>query len=178
MASPHRAPHSSRAGIAARTLVRRRRPDIGPLRRAAAFADADPRALAALAPRADVLRLPRGRPLAEAGATARELVVVLAGEAVAIAPDGTRVTLGAGTEVGGREVLAGGRHAVTVMAATAVEVLVVDGPALRWAVAEGAVRLAQPATPAPPAIPAASSASTLITGATRRRGELVGQRHS
>jgi Cyclic nucleotide-binding domain len=133
-----------------RALLRRRRRDTGPLRRAAAFADADPGALADLAPSADVLRLPRGLRLAEAGTTARELVVVLAGEAVAITPDGARVALGPGAEVGGRETLAGERHAATVVATSAVEVLVVDGRALRWAAAEGAVRLA-PAPEAPPA---------------------------
>ena len=57
--------------------------------------------------------------------------------------------------MGGREVLAGARHPATVVATTPVEVLVVDGPALRWAVAEGVARLA-PVPPVPP-LPAVPS---------------------
>lgn len=114
-----------------------RRPDIGPLFRAEAFAHADHRRLADLAPHVDVLQLRPGETIAGAGSTARELVIVLSGEAAAVHPDGRRSTLRPGAEVGGAELLAGGRHVASVVAVSEIEVLVVNGPAARVAHAEG-----------------------------------------
>jgi Cyclic nucleotide-binding domain len=121
-----------------------RRPDVGPLLRAEAFAHADHRRLADLAPHVDVLRLRPGETLASAGVMARELVIVLSGEAAAVHTDGRRSTLRPGAEVGGAELLAGGRHVATVVAVSEIEVLVVNGPAARAAHAEGTARFGRP----------------------------------
>jgi CRP-like cAMP-binding protein len=134
-----------------RSVRRRCRPDISLLLRVPALAHADPRRLAELAPHTDRLRLPPGRTVVRAGATARELIAVLAGEAAVLHPDGTRTVLGPGAEIGGRELTLPERHAATVVATSALEVVVVNGPAARRAYAEG---IAQPAPPA--ARPAAS----------------------
>jgi len=124
----------------------RRQPDVGNLLRVPAFAHGDPGRLAEVAPHADSLRLPPGRTLVQAGATARELIVVLAGEAAVLRPDGTHGVLGPGAEIGGCELLSHERHAATVVAVSALEVVVVNGPAVRWAHAEGIARLAPPAS--------------------------------
>jgi CRP-like cAMP-binding protein len=127
-----------------RSIRRRPRPDISFLLRVPALAHADPRHLAELAPHTDRLRLPPGRAVVRAGATARELVVVLAGEAAVLHPDGTWAVLGPGAEIGGCELLSHERHAATVVATSALDVVVVNGPAVRWAYAEGIARLARP----------------------------------
>jgi CRP-like cAMP-binding protein len=149
-------------------IVRRRLPaQVAVLRRAPSLRHADPRRLSALAPHSDRLRLPPGRPVARAGEAARELVVVLAGEAIAVHPDGRRTTLGPGTELGAPELLARRPTPVTVIAGADLEVLVVNGPAVRWAYAEGLARMldtdaartsaaAAPATAAAPPAPAAT----------------------
>jgi Cyclic nucleotide-binding domain len=118
----------------------RRRPDVGPLLDVPALADAGPRRLADLAPHADRLRLPAGRTIARAGATARELVVVVSGKA-ALLRDGRMAILPAGAEIGGHELVARRPHAATVMSLTDVEVVVVNGPTVRWAHDEGLLRL-------------------------------------
>jgi hypothetical protein len=69
----------------------------------------------------------------------------VAGEAAVLHADGTRAALRPGDDIGGRELARRERHAATVVAATALEVVVVNGPAVRWAYAEG---IAQPAPPA------------------------------
>src|SRR5918994_7449771 len=86
-----------------RITHRRRRPDVGSLLLVPAFTHGHPRRLAELAPHTDRLRLPPGRTLVQAGATARELIVVLAGEAAVLHPDGTRTVLRPGAEIGGHE---------------------------------------------------------------------------
>jgi CRP-like cAMP-binding protein len=86
-----------------------------------------------LAAHTDVLRPPPGTVLARQGATAREVVVVVAGE-VAVARDGRPAPpLGAGATLGAEAVLAGGPHAVTAVAGPGVELRVVNGPAYRAA---------------------------------------------
>lgn len=120
-----------------RSVRRRRRPDIGLLLRVPTLAHADPVVLAQLAPHTDRLRLPPGRTVVRAGATARELIAVLAGEAVVLRADGTRTALRPGAELGGHELARSERHAATVVATSALEVVVVNGPAVRWAFAEG-----------------------------------------
>jgi CRP-like cAMP-binding protein len=127
-----------------RSIRRRPRPDISLLVRVPALADADPRRLAELVPHTDRLRLPPGRTVVRAGATARELIVVLAGEAAVLHADGTWAVLGPGAEIGGCELVSHERHAATVVATSALEVVVVNGPAVRWAYAEGIARLTRP----------------------------------
>ena len=58
--------------------------------------------------------------------------------------DGTVARLRAGDEIGGGEVVRHERHPATVVAASDVEVVVVDGPAVRWAHQVGAVRFGLP----------------------------------
>lgn len=110
---------------------RRRQPDVGALLRVPDFADVDRRHLAGLAAHTDTLRLPPGRTLVSAGATARELIVILSGEAVAVGSDGTRSVLPAGTTIGRSELLSHTRHPATVVATTPLKVVVVNGPAFR-----------------------------------------------
>jgi len=139
---------------AARLRPRRRRrgPDIAPLLQIPSLAHADPRQLVRMVPHTSSLRLPPGRALVKAGETARELIVILSGEAITEGPGDRLVVLGPGAEIGGREALRHERHAATVVATTPLDVVVVDGPSLRWAHAEGVARLG-PATPATPAAP-------------------------
>jgi hypothetical protein len=61
------------------------------------------------------------------------------GEAAAHHDDGTTTVLRPGAQVGGAEVVRHERHPATVVAATEVEVVVVNGPAVLWAVREGLV---------------------------------------
>jgi hypothetical protein len=95
------------------------------------------------------LRLRPGQTIASTGAAARELVIVLSGKAEAVHDDGRRSTLRPGAEIGGAELLAGGRHVATVIAVSDIEVLVVNGPAARWAHAEGTGRFGRQALDRP-----------------------------
>jgi CRP-like cAMP-binding protein len=104
--------------------VRSRRPDISELRHADLFQGCAAHDLEQIAPHTDVLRLPTGSVIARAGQIARELVVAREGRMVR---SGVHVT-----QVGGPEVLAGEAHRADVVAVTDVELLVVDGPAVRW----------------------------------------------
>lgn len=99
----------------------------------APFAACPPPVQRLLAPHTDVLRPPPGTVLARQGATAREVVVVVAGE-VALERDGRACSsLGPGASFGGDEVLTGAAHAFTVVAGPGVELRVVNGPAFRAA---------------------------------------------
>jgi CRP-like cAMP-binding protein len=97
-----------------------------------------------MARHSDRLHVPPGRTLVRAGETARELIVIVAGEATVRRRDGTTARLRAGDEIGGREVLRRERHADTVVAASPIEAVVVNGPAVRWAHQVGAARSLQP----------------------------------
>jgi hypothetical protein len=122
----------------------RRGTDISDLLDVPSFRDGDRRLLAPMARHSDRLRLPPGRTLARAGETARELIAIVAGEATMLRQDGTMARLRAGDEIGGPEVLGNERHAATVVAASAIEVVVVNGPAVRWAHQVGAARFPRP----------------------------------
>jgi len=122
-------------------LLSRRRRDIGPLLDVPALRDADRRSLAHLAPHADRVRVPAGRTIARAGDTARELTVVVAGQAALLSRDGRTAVLSAGAEIGGHEVVDRRPHPGTVVSLTDVEVVVVRGPAVLWAHREGLLRL-------------------------------------
>jgi CRP-like cAMP-binding protein len=106
-----------------------------------ALRGADRRRLAELAPHADRLRLPAGRTIVRAGATARELAVIVTGQAAERFPDGRTAVLTAGAEIGGRETVERRPHPATVVSLTDVEVVVVNGPAVMWAHDEGLLRL-------------------------------------
>jgi Cyclic nucleotide-binding domain len=145
----HSAPRNHR-------LIRRRRrsPDIGAVLAVPALRHNHPRRLAELALHADRLCLPPGRTLVRAGRTARELVVIVAGQATVLRRGAATAVLQAGAQIGGDEVIRRERHAATVVTTTEVEVVVVNGPAVVWAHQEGLVdRFGAPAvlTGAPPA---------------------------
>jgi Cyclic nucleotide-binding domain len=118
---------------------RRRNPDIEALLAVPAFRHGDPRRLAELALHTDRVRLPPGRTLAQAGRTARELVVIVAGEAAVVRDGAVTAALQAGAQIGGDEVIRNERHTATVVTTTEVEVAVVNGPAVVWAHQEGLV---------------------------------------
>ena len=81
----------------------------------------------------DRMRVRSGTVLAQHGRQVREAVAVVAGEVVAQggALDGRRY--GPGTWLGGAELLAGEPYPATLVADTDLEVVVVNGPAFRWA---------------------------------------------
>jgi hypothetical protein len=131
------------------TRRRRRRDHLDTLRRIPGLAGADSRRLAELAPHTDRLRLLPGRTLVEAGTAAREVIVILDGEAAALRPDGGWTVLRAGTQIGAAELLAGGRHPATVVATFSPEVVVLSGPAYLAGHRDGLVHL-PPARPEAP----------------------------
>jgi CRP-like cAMP-binding protein len=110
----------------------RSRPDVSVLRAAAPFAAYDTRALAPLAAHADRLDPRPGTPLARAGEHAREVVIVVDGDAVVMGRGGVE-RLGPGSWVGAREVLSGATHGDTVVAGDGLRVVVLPAPAFRWA---------------------------------------------
>jgi CRP-like cAMP-binding protein len=112
-----------------------------PLRDVPALAHADRRRLAELAPHADRLRLPAGRTLARAGERARELIVLVAGQAALLSEDGRTEVLSAGAEIGGQEVVDHLPHSATVLALTDVDVVVLNGPAVLCAHHDGLLHL-------------------------------------
>jgi CRP-like cAMP-binding protein len=110
----------------------RSRPDVSVLRAAEPFAAYDERALAPLAAHADRLDPRPGTPLARAGEHAREVVIVVEGDAVVMHHGGIQ-RLGPGSWVGAREVMDGDAHGDTVVAGDGLRVVVLPAPAFRWA---------------------------------------------
>jgi CRP-like cAMP-binding protein len=117
-------------------VITRTRPDLSALAGVAPFDRYDDRALAPLAAHSDRLTVPAGTPLAEEGRRARQVVVVVAGDAVVTRCGAEVGRLGPGAWLGARESLAGAPHAETVVAGDDLAVLVLPDPAFRWAVHE------------------------------------------
>lgn len=120
----------------------------------------------------DRLDLSPGQTVTRGGEAARELIVVLAGKAVAVHPDGRRAELGPGCGLGTPELLDRRAHTVTVVAGEGLEVLVVNGPAVRWAYAEGLARalgtsIAAGLRPAPAASAPSARSGTRAAAASR-----------
>ena len=136
----------------------RSRPDVSVLRAAAPFDAYEERALAPLAAHADRLDPRPGTPLARAGEHAREVVMVVEGEAVVMHPGGVE-RLGPGSWVGAREVVGGDAHGVTVVAGDGLRVVVLPAPAFRWATQMLPGLLAQVAPEGNPAPVTASRAA-------------------
>ncbi|HEY7073337.1 MAG TPA: cyclic nucleotide-binding domain-containing protein [Acidimicrobiales bacterium] len=134
------------------------RPDLSVLRAAAPFAGYDERALAPLAAHADRLDPRPGTPLARAGEHAREVVVVVEGDAVVMHRGGV-ARLGPGSWVGAREVVGGHAHGETVVAGDGLRVVVLPAPAFRWAAQMLPGLLDQVAAPGDPAPVTASRAA-------------------
>lgn len=83
---------------------------------------------------ADRLRLREGTVIAERGRHAHEVVAILAGE-VRTADGPAAAPLTPGAWVGPRQLLAGEPHDRTLVAGPGVDVVVLNGPAYRWAAA-------------------------------------------
>jgi CRP-like cAMP-binding protein len=87
-----------------------------------------------LAAHVDRLRIPEGRALAHEGWRVREVLVVLSGEIIAIRGGEDCARIGPGTHIGAAELLRGGTYSATLLASTGLQLLVINGPAYRWAV--------------------------------------------
>ena len=112
-----------------------RRPDPSPLAGLHPFGRYPADVVRCLGLHATRLRVREGVVLARPGQGGREAIAVLAGEALRLCADEPAGvgTLGPGAWVGAAEVLTGARHAATVVAGAGLEVVVVNGPAFRWA---------------------------------------------
>jgi CRP-like cAMP-binding protein len=112
----------------------RRRPDVALLAEVPPFDRYARTSLAPLIPHADRLRIADGTVVIREGHRARQLVIVVAGALLATRAGRPVGALGPGTWVGAQELLASGAHDCTLVAAEGLEVLVLNGPAYRWAV--------------------------------------------
>jgi CRP-like cAMP-binding protein len=92
-----------------------------------------PRTLAPLSPYVDWVRPRPGTVLATEGWMVREVLVVLAGEIQATRQGRRLRRFGPGERIGAAELLCGARHLATLVAGDDLEVVVVNGPAYRWA---------------------------------------------
>jgi CRP-like cAMP-binding protein len=91
------------------------------------------RSLRPLIPHTDRLRVTPGTIVVREGRLVRELIVVLEGELTASRDGHGRGRIGPGTLVGAGELVLGGTHPVTLVAGSPLDLLVVHGPAYRWA---------------------------------------------
>jgi CRP-like cAMP-binding protein len=112
----------------------RRRPDVSVLAEVPPFDRYARTSLAPLIPHADRLRLAEGAIVVREGHRARELVIVVAGALLATRDGRPVEALGPGTWIGGDELLADRAHDCTLVALEGVEVVVLNGPAYRWAI--------------------------------------------
>lgn len=111
----------------------RRRADVSALARFPPFDRCRRKALAPLAAHVDHLRVAPGTVLAREGWTVREVLFVVAGEAIAISDDQEVRRFGPGSQIGAAELVCGAGHPATLVAGPGLELLVVYGPAYRWA---------------------------------------------
>ena len=112
----------------------RRRPDVALLAEVPPFDRYARTSLAPLIPQSDRLRIADGTVVFLVGDRAMELVIVVGGALLATRAGRPVGALGPGTWIGAQELLAGGAHDCTLVAAEGLEVLVLNGPAYRWAV--------------------------------------------
>jgi CRP-like cAMP-binding protein len=112
----------------------RRRPDVSVLAEVPPFDRYAHTSLAPLVPHADRLRLADGAVVVREGHRARQLVIVVAGALLATRDGRPVEALGPGTWIGGDELLADRVHDCTLVALEGVEVVVLNGPAYRWAI--------------------------------------------
>jgi CRP-like cAMP-binding protein len=112
----------------------RRRPDVTVLAEVPPFDRYARTSLAPLIPHADRLRVADGTVVVREGRRARQLVIVVAGALLATRGGRPVGALGPGTWIGGEELLTDGTYDCTLVAAEDLEVLVLNGPAYRWAI--------------------------------------------
>jgi CRP-like cAMP-binding protein len=108
-------------------------PTISVLSQIAPFDRVPPREMRELATHVDHIRVGAGSVLAREGATAREFIVVLSGDVLASRADSGGDRLGVGTRIGADALTEHRPHDRTWRAVTDVELLVVNGPAFRFA---------------------------------------------
>jgi CRP-like cAMP-binding protein len=84
-----------------------------------------------LAEHTDVLRVPAGTQLAQAGAPVRQFLAVLEGSVELRGLHGG--VAGPGTQIGATELASGDAHPATVTAELDSTLVVIFGPAFRWA---------------------------------------------
>jgi CRP-like cAMP-binding protein len=118
-------------GMHMTSITRRRRPDTTSVRQVPMFAGLDRRTLERLATHTDVVRLPAGRTVVEAGRTAQQFLVLLDGEALALDGSGRRRSLEPGAQIGADELAARRPFDHTVVTSTDATFVVVEGPAFR-----------------------------------------------
>ena len=117
--------------------------------------------LAALLPNADVIDVAAGTVIAEGGASAQQFVGIVDGYVEALDEHGRTTVVGPRGQIGARELLDDRAHSVTLAARTAATLVVVFGPAFRWAAGDlGVAAALERATPSP-----ASPASPDLTPA-------------
>jgi CRP-like cAMP-binding protein len=97
------------------------------------------RALRLLAPHVDRLRLRQGTVLVNENQTAREFIIVLEGEVIERRAGVEVGRFGPGTRIGDAAVVHHASHVSTFVAASDLELLVVNGPAYRWAAQHGTI---------------------------------------
>jgi CRP-like cAMP-binding protein len=112
----------------------RRRPDVTVLAEVPPFDRYARTSLAPLIPHADRLRVADGTVVVREGRRVRQLVIVVAGALLATRGGRPVGALGPGTWIGGEELLTDRTYDCTLVAAEDLEVLVLNGPAYRWAV--------------------------------------------
>jgi CRP-like cAMP-binding protein len=112
----------------------RRRPDVTVLAEVPPFDRYARTSLAPLIPHADRLRVADGTVVVREGRRARQLVIVVAGALLATRGGRPVAALGPGTWIGGEELLTDRTYDCTLVAAEDLEVLVLNGPAYRWAI--------------------------------------------
>jgi CRP-like cAMP-binding protein len=112
----------------------RRRPDVTVLAEVPPFDRYARTSLAPLIPHADRLRVADGTVVVREGRRARQLLIVVAGALLATRGGRPVGALGPGTWIGGEELLTDGTYDCTLVAAEDLEVLVLNGPAYRWAI--------------------------------------------
>lgn len=105
---------------------RTRDPKVALLSDVALFSGCSAKELTELASLVDEVDLPAGKVIAREGGIGREFFVIVNGEVVVAMPDGTSVTLGAGSFFGEMALLDGGPRVATVSAATPVNLLVME----------------------------------------------------
>jgi CRP-like cAMP-binding protein len=113
--------------------MRRRHAGSAPLARFSPFDRCPAKALAPLTAHVDQVRVAEGTVLAREAWAVREVLCVLAGEVIAIHDGRELRRFGPGTQVGVAELLCGASHPATLVAGPDLEVLVIYGPAYRWA---------------------------------------------
>jgi CRP-like cAMP-binding protein len=114
-------------------MMKKQSTDLGRLRAVAPFDRYPEDALQVLAPQTDQLHVRAGTVLAREGASAREFIVVLSGQVTAMRSEVAVDRAGAGTQIGGSALVQDEAHDATWMADSDLDVLVVNGPAYRWA---------------------------------------------